>query len=767
MSSKFEYLDMAFIDNSNCDYMEANPAAPISDHHYEPFNAPNRNDDTISDLLSPLTYQPEQLGFNHEWMNEIYSLIAPDNDGTEHADTVNRTPMTSGFNVEPEHFSPTRDGDLQQGLVGMSKYPEILSKKRRRRQYHSCDPCRLAKRGCDLPIDISIHDKRPARSCSTCKIRGRVCTVAWLASRPDHQHAKKRGRTASHPSDTDNFVDTESKNDDGHQLDTPALEEMSPVLAPETEMAQQVVARETCLQQFRLYVDVWDMPMTACISHPCIPPSSPADVAGLAHLGNSSSFSMYFGKAQSWIASCWQMDSTSWEPSSAAPHLFFAVSILDSLFDPRSSQPGSASTSARDASISETYTWVARAMAAQFVIKKDGYDKTSPIARDMAITTWRKAKQLVFENIATTSSFRLALSLLLLGTTLPPARDKENCTEEVDYCLCEGIQRVQRLCAHARAYFPEHSLPMCRMGRRRSDGNSHPILKLPAGDRKKVLELIGALEWLANIVNWVTISISRGQTCASALDTDGDNVITIGPTTINTQKQTTEDVAAPSSQHGQGFNDIVATQAKKEPQSVMVMWSRGAEEHHLTLALSQEATPVVIHLYKSLAALTLAVQNLQDGEVDYDEIRQQCTIMGTLADLWRLAFGTVSETAGLSFQHLGSTLRRRILFCSYDGDLAVLLFYEIFARLQADLALQPSTADKERLYDTIQSMSARCKEHRLASSMQVAFLASISQTISSPGFQGKRGLKASIRDIAAHPVSTHHGFPCDFYLQNG
>ena len=55
MSNKFEFLDMAFIDNSDCDYMDANPATQIPDQeeHYEAFNASKQNDDSISDLLSP------------------------------------------------------------------------------------------------------------------------------------------------------------------------------------------------------------------------------------------------------------------------------------------------------------------------------------------------------------------------------------------------------------------------------------------------------------------------------------------------------------------------------------------------------------------------------------------------------------------------------------------------------------------------------------------------------------------------------------------
>ncbi|KAL4887860.1 hypothetical protein BDV59DRAFT_211784 [Aspergillus ambiguus] len=125
--------------------------------------------------------------------------------------------------------------------------------------------------------------------------------------------------------------------------------------------------------------------------------------------------------------------------------------------------------------------------------------------------------------------------------------------------------------------------------------------------------------------------------------------------------------------------------------------------------------------------------------------------MSTLVDLWRMTFGKFNEKTRSSLQQSGPGLRRLVLFCSVDGDLAVLQFYELVSQLQSELELQASGSGKEQLCVALQSVSARCNEHRLLSAMQISFLHSTVQGISSPGFQGKSGLKAYIQDIAAHP----------------
>ena len=762
-SCEFQYLDTAVVENSNFHDILAGEATQIPDgtENSEVFNVPTEVDDSISGLMNSLSYPGEHPGPNHEWagicdpfMDELYHLIASDN-GKKTPGGLRNENSTSPCEIygEKELYDVPPDADWQGDLIRISKGAGIPPKKRRRRQYHSCDPCRLAKRGCDLPIDISIQNRRPVRGCTTCKIRDLECTVAWLDSKQDIQHIKKRGRTASHISHTHTNMDTQPRKDDNHQLGTSSVfDELDPLLVPEAELARQVTARETHSQQFRLYIDVWDVPMTNCLSHPCIPPSYPGGVDGLAYLGNSTSFSEYFGQAQSWISTCWKIDSASWEPTSAAPHLFFTVSVLDTLFENRSGQPNTPSRVASDTSISEAYAWVARATAAQFAVTKNRYGIALPHAQDTAIATWRKARKLVLENMAAIDSFRLALSLLLLGLILPPTQAKESHARDADYFHCEGVRRLQTLCADARVCCSESSQEKGRrfkMGMRRLNVKPHPILRLPAVERERISELIASVEWLANIANWVRISISRGRVCAIPPLAD-DHSATIHSTTNPIQNQIPGSTLP--SQTGQSFFDTVVTQAKGEMQSVTVLWSRGVEEDHLLHAVQRSAT-LVIHLYKSLATLTLIIQDLEDGEVDYEEIARHCTAMATLAELWRLAFGTMSENTKLSLEHLSPSLRNGILFCSNDGDVAVLLFCEMITQLQNDLTLQPSAPTMECLVATLQPIIGRCKEHRLESAMKVSFLASNSLGMSSPGFQGKSGLRASVEDIAAHPVS--------------
>ncbi|CAI7630101.1 unnamed protein product [Penicillium glandicola] len=60
----------------------------------------------------------------------------------------------------------------------------------RRRQLHSCDPCRKGKRGCDAPKD---RKKSPFSSCSNCTRWKKECTFNWISTkRPDPRGSRKR-----------------------------------------------------------------------------------------------------------------------------------------------------------------------------------------------------------------------------------------------------------------------------------------------------------------------------------------------------------------------------------------------------------------------------------------------------------------------------------------------------------------------------------------------------------------------------------------------
>lgn len=175
------------------------------------------------------------------------------------------------------------------------------------------------------------------------------------------------------------------------------------------------------------------MPISQCLLQGSMLPRYSLGIAALAPLSGNMQLSNYLDKANLWIESCWETNSSLWASTSVAPHIFRAVSILDSLFQRDGSRGSLAPMTSRDSSITEAYKWVAMATAAQFAAGKDEHGSTSntdsrtarPRSRDIASATWRAAKQMVFGNIAATSSFRLALSLLLFGIIPPPDTDEQ------------------------------------------------------------------------------------------------------------------------------------------------------------------------------------------------------------------------------------------------------------------------------------------------------------------------------------------------------
>jgi len=339
-----------------------------------------------------------------------------------------------------------------------------------------------------------------------------------------------------------------------------------------------------------------------------------------------------------------------------------------------------------------------------------------------------------------------ALSLFLFRIMPPPTPVDRSSTKDAAYAFCEGIRRLQTLCAQARDCFAKTrqprtpSLPMHLRG---AKGRHHPVQTLPSNVRQMVLELIGTVDWLASIVNWVVIGISRGQICASPPD--------VHHQTTNEVHRSIRDGPAIATQNEQELCGRIITRAKAEAQSVSLLWRQGIEDEVVHRAV-QQSVFIVVMLWKSLAVLTVAARDVETDEADCEEIGRHYSSISTLIDPWRSTFGKFNKTTALSIQQSGPSLRRSVLFCSNDGDLAVLQFYEVTDQLEMELALQPSTPAKERLLAALQSTRSHRKEHRLASAVQVSFLASQSQGVSSPGFQGNSGLKAYIQDIAAHPV---------------
>jgi Fungal Zn(2)-Cys(6) binuclear cluster domain len=668
----------------------------------------------------------------------------------------------AGEHIEPS--SPKPPHNAQEIHTRVSYGEDVSTVRRPRRQNHSCDQCRSSKRACDLPLSTNIQKQKPSTACSTCNVRGLECTVAWLGSKKSVQHPRKRPRTISCLPEADKTTNGGVITDREHAADTPLLEILTSIPTLEVDLARQLAARETCSQQFNLYVDVFDMPLSQCLLPGSMPPRYSLGVAALAPLSNSAHLSVYLDKANLSIKSCWEMNPSSWPSATVAPHIFHTVSVLDLLFQRNGEQRNRASMASRDSSLTKTYKWVAMATATQFAAGKDERMNTGkadswaalPRSRDIASVTWRIAKQMVFGNIAATSSFRLALSLLLFGLISPPS-PSEQCgafEEDATYALYEGIRRLQTLCSQARARLlvnEEAGVPRCLVDMRNAGEKPHPIQELPSDVREYVLELIGAVEWLVTMLCNVTVATSRGRICAFPLEMHNANAGSLHRTRDTVQ---TPDVGVLSvaQQHEQEIDDSILMRASVEGQAFTTLLRHGTSDSMLLQSVRQLGSLVVL-LSKSMVLLTLVAETVQTGKVDYDEIRRRYVAATTLIKFWRSTFGTFDDTATFCCQQLRPEVRRMVAFCSNDGDLAVFQFYDIAQRLEMRLAQEQSTPAKERLCSALQSTSAYRKEQRLLSAVHVSILASTCQGVSSPGFQGESGLKAHVQDIGAHPVS--------------
>lgn len=634
---------------------------------------------------------------------------------------------------------------------------ESVRSRRPRTQNHSCDPCRSGKKACDLRLSITIHNEKPSTPCSTCEVRGLDCKVAWLASRQSSQQIKKRARTSHRSPEAQTPSDGRARTEKRSGSVAPLPNSLIYVSTAEGDLMRQFTARETCLQQFNLYVDVVDMPLTECLSGGCMPPTFPLGLAALTPLSNSAHLLTYLKQAQSWIQDCWETKSTSWSSTGFAPHVFLAACLLDALFQegyPQACRPSPAAS--RDASINETYKWVAMAAASQFVLGKD--DERRKRARDLATATWHKAKQMVFNNIPATYSFRLALSMMLFGRILPPrpANEDTSSAEDAAYAFREGTRRLQKLCIQARTCLRGDSpsdTPPYGTGARSAEKKPHPVQMIPCEAQENVLELIGAVQWLVVIGNSVAIATSQGRICALSPQVRDNKAGCLLLTREIVPRPDDASGSTVAGRYEKGLHDSILTRMRAESHAVTALWRQGITEDVVINVISKSGSLVVL-LFQALALLTLDTQNMPHDEAAYELIHRHLITIVTLINGWRSSFGKFDKTiAPLRIQQSGYQLRQFAFFCSNDGDLAVLLYYKVIERLEIELREHELSPAKERLCAAIGLSRASRKEERLTSAMQVSFLTSTARGLSSPGFGGKSGLKTYIEDIAAHPVS--------------
>ena len=630
-----------------------------------------------------------------------------------------------------------------------SRSPMLAAKRgprKLRRQNRSCDPCRAAKRACDLPSNATFSNDLASPPCSMCEIRGTDCKATWRASKESFRGAKKLVPCHDHDAGIEHSKITASRSTHG-------------LASPECNLARHVMAGETRSQRLGVYIDIFDIPMSKLLSERCMPPCYSFGISALTPLSQNAQLAALFSQAQSSIDNCWEMPSSSRHLGTAAPRLFLAASILDALFECADSQSKRPRSTLRDIALNDTYKWVAIAIGSQFSVYPNAAEdigRSHQQARDMACAAWCTAKHMVFTNIAASKSFRLGLSLLFFGTILPPTETDESHEFEEDssYALNEGIRRIQMLCAEARSYLrncnirPSIITPLvglCRHVRRQ-----HMLHSLSIEAHENVLELIAAFEWL------VVMSLSVGIAlfpCRSFPVAPSINNPKVGNThSIEEISQRVDAKGWDNEGNLKSMDDAIIARVNSETKPVMMLWNQGAADHLVNSTLLESGSLVVL-MWKALARLTLAMQDLEADEVNYAEIRQHFQTMIMLICLWRTSFGTTDHKTAMNLQLATSDLRRGVVFCATDGDLAVLIFYELACQLQRHLADQPQSQRNSLLHEALNLTSNYRNSQRLTSAMQISYLASTNLGVSSLGFQGKAGLKADIEDVRAHPVS--------------
>ncbi|GIC87529.1 uncharacterized protein Aud_003913 [Aspergillus udagawae] len=499
--------------------------------------------------------------------------------------------------------------------------------------------------------------------------------------------------------------------------------------------------------------DIVDMPLAQCMSRECMPPCYSLGITALGPLGESAYTSPYLDPVRSRIDRFWNISVTSSGSEHAAPQIFLAASLLGALF-----QLSMPTYSSRHESINEAYKWVAIAAASQFTVREDNppcMGRSHGRARDIALATWQKAKQIVFENIAATRSFRLALCLLLFGTLFPPMMPEgSSVLEDAAYTTREGLQRLQMLCAEARAHCvhdPDMSRhPSYRTSRVEAARKSHPVQMLPTDVREYILELIAAVEWLASMFHSAAVVCSRRDTCTTPC------FVYCNRSSYWTIDITREQGA--TRQHKQGFEDYIIARAQADTHRVTALWSRPMSDDIVARAVSQ-AGSVAILIWQTLAILILTFEQLRTDKVQYEELHRCYSAMTNLIDVWRSAWGQIDRSAAISLHRSRPNVLRGVYFCYTDVDFAILLFCELICQLGSQLAEQISSSStsspaRERLWNALKEKSACHRDQRRTSAMQISHLAMASQGMSSPGFQGKSGLKANVEDISAHPYPT-------------
>jgi hypothetical protein len=671
------------------------------------------------------------------------------NDGAAGQDAVGR-PSLPPTTTAVQHPRTTDTTPKPSSLANKHASGPAPHTRRFRKQNHACDQCRVAKRACNFRNDITTFRHRPLQPCTTCVSRSLDCTVEWLAAKQASAGAAKQRRARA----IKEHQPAELVRVDGEPIPAPNLACSSLVPTSDLQLVRYFSVRETCLRHFSLYVDIVDMPLSHFLLHGMMPQRYSMGLGALSPLSRRDCFTDFWRRADEWVNSCWDRVPESRLSLDVAPHIFHTASVLDAIFERREALENGASSLTREDAINRAYKWAALASAARFSINPNGDTAHS---RDFGYATWQRAKQTVFDNIAATGSFRLALALVIFGTIEPPGPIERRADDQEisNYALCEGVKRLQTLCHKARACLRGHLNSLdgpCFWARQLSGGDYHPAHTLSSEVQTNLLELIAAVEWLINFIHAARTVLSKG----SVQPLGSDFVL------CNTDVCSEEDEEVRSlgdsvsaAQNGQSKELSLACQILDNAAAhgpVTQLWHGEPSESTMLYRLKR-CGMLSIFQWDALARLTVASGSTLTPRCNLERIRHFCINIDEIIKSYRAAFGTFDDVSASNFQSASPEVRRMAAMISNDSDLGILLYFDMLKALQSKVAQERASAHKEALLKQLVASVEFCAKQRLVSATQVSLFAR-ARSGASPGLKGSSGLKAHIQDLAAHPVST-------------
>ena len=663
----------------------------------------------------------------------------------------------------------------------MSQYARNTRNKLRR-QYRACDPCRVSKRRCDLSRNAKIRNGASINPCSLCDARDITCTVQWLVQKSVIQeHASADIIAAAAEESLSSNIQPASASPHRFITQKP---QSCPLLTLQETLSRTAVAQMVCLQKFNLYVDISDTLLSHCLVAGSLPDHYKFGIAAYEELRKISIIAAHVVVVEQWLSSCWSGSETNDKgslPLAPGPCLFRVVGLLDSFFS------SSNATSGRDAAITETFKWVAIATAAQLNIEEGGEssetERRKDHNREFAAAARQRAKTMVFMNIAATRSFRLALALVLWGS-ISPTREcvSSNSTErrsqedDAAFAVCEGVRRLRSLCKQARNIVCQKPEDLARQSQSRQYRTAQTTDgALP--HTELLLELLGAVEWLAGIYNSVAIGLSSGRICPFTPQADSmSEMVEINPACNSSHLESLDIEEAAGIYLGNTAARSVISQPELEASILkraaqikdvpfIEQWCNASNEYERenVIHASRSCIAVAALIWRYLASFTLAAEAIGNNSeaVLYNKLHSHYTAMNGLIDLWRIIFGRLNDGVASHLQALPRKSWLVIASCVMDTETAILLFRQRVQKLVSYLGEKPfdSGNDEKRDYlrCVLDSTSSACARHGLLGAGQIAVISSTcvngTPKSSSVSSSARWHCATYSRYMSAHPVS--------------